>query len=429
MFRSKTKFTVLEDPLPNNVMENEPIDDAELDEKTNTFRTSDFKGCSTLLQGERMFMEDHIKRHKMKTLLPQVEYWGIFDGHGGDDVARYLEENMHDRLETELQKSSPHWSDKKHYILDKNIFTKAFEKIDDEMKKSGKFTTSGATGTVITLRKTPEGIDELYIANVGDTTCIASKKGELENLSMDHSPAITDERNRIKKAGGDVNHIRYGWDVVCGPELPMLAVSRAFGDFRGKSNSKLSKNEQIIIAEPFVSGPIDASTLDFVLLASDGVYNGSPEHTKNFILSAKANQKKIEDICKDLAKRGFESRDNIALVLIDIGLIPDNEGLKGIPYLNDTRQNQTQTDSTPKINNNETNPSGNFTSPKQNNGTNNFTTPFVSSNNDTNPNITTPIPSNATRTESKENSGHIEAKTICNFFPLIILIMSLVLKH
>ena len=60
-------------------------------------------------------------------------------------------------------------------------------------------------------------------------------------LTHDHKPTNTSEKNRILKAGGKVTNGRINNG---------LNVSRAFGDFKLKSDSKKSASEQLLISIP-----------------------------------------------------------------------------------------------------------------------------------------------------------------------------------
>ena len=185
------------------------------------------------------------------------------------------------------------------------------------MKRNKTF-SGGSTGTVVTIRRTNS--TELYIANVGDSTSIASLSGKLLILSKDHKPEDREEKKRIINAGGV---LRRGY--ACKKGAMCLAVSRAFGDFSLKDNPSLPREKQIIIVDPFVANYTVSTEWDFVLLASDGVWNGfggnvvsSYEKVKNFVLERKQKGVKIETICKDLAQASLNSRDNIAILLIYI---------------------------------------------------------------------------------------------------------------
>lgn len=74
-------------------------------------------------------------------------------------------------------------------------------------------------------------------------------------MSYDHKPKNPAEKERVIKAGGEV-------DEVDDRVNDGLNMSRAFGDFFYKSNKELSQTEQMIIALPDVKTlTIDPSKL------------------------------------------------------------------------------------------------------------------------------------------------------------------------
>lgn len=61
-----------------------------------------------------------------------------------------------------------------------------------------------------------------YVANIGDSRAVLCRGGQPLPLSIDHKPDLTEERNRIEKAGGFVKEGRVNGT---------LSLSRSFGDF------------------------------------------------------------------------------------------------------------------------------------------------------------------------------------------------------
>jgi serine/threonine protein phosphatase PrpC len=55
----------------------------------------------------------------------------------------------------------------------------------------------GSTGVIGLLAE-----DKLYIANVGDSRAVLSRKGQAIRTSVDHKPLNRDERQRIRDLGG-----------------------------------------------------------------------------------------------------------------------------------------------------------------------------------------------------------------------------------
>ena len=81
---------------------------------------------------------------------------------------------------------------------------------------------AGCTASVVLITR-----DQIYCANAGDSRTVISKNDgkQSEALSYDHKPNDEVELNRIKSAGEKVRRGRI---------RGLLAVSRAFGDFKYK---------------------------------------------------------------------------------------------------------------------------------------------------------------------------------------------------
>jgi serine/threonine protein phosphatase PrpC len=71
----------------------------------------------------------------------------------------------------------------------------------------------------------------LYVANAGDSRCVAGIGGKAVALSIDHKPTLSREKQRVIKAGFSVN----GEGRIDGN----LNLSRSLGDLKYKKNKKL----------------------------------------------------------------------------------------------------------------------------------------------------------------------------------------------
>ncbi|GJY69828.1 acyl transferase/acyl hydrolase/lysophospholipase, partial [Tanacetum coccineum] len=83
--------------------------------------------------------------------------------------------------------------------------------------------------------------NQLVVANVGDSRCVISRKGEAYNLSRDHKPGLEVDRDRILKAGGFIHAGRVNGS---------LNLTRAIGDMEFKQNKFLSAEKQILQTTP-----------------------------------------------------------------------------------------------------------------------------------------------------------------------------------
>ena len=167
----------------------------------------------------------------------------IFDGHGGNVISSYLQNNFHYEFKEMLN------SNKK---LD---FFELFETIDIKIKKLPYSYYQGSTACVVYI--TIENNKKiLYCANVGDTRCLLTQPKFAKLLSSDHKVDNNKERERIIKSGGIINEGRI---------FGHINLSRAFGDWQFKDFG--------LISLPHVS-KIEISNDDqYVIIASDGVWD------------------------------------------------------------------------------------------------------------------------------------------------------------
>ncbi|KAG5048341.1 hypothetical protein JHK85_009444 [Glycine max] len=119
-------------------------------------------------------------------------------------------------------------------------------------------------------------------------------------VSRDHKPDQTDERQRIEEAGGFV--MWAGTWRVGG----VLAVSRAFGD-------RLLK--QYVVADPEIQEEKVDSSLEFLILASDGLWDVvSNEEAVAMIKPIEDAEEAAKRLMQEAYQRG--SADNITCVVV-----------------------------------------------------------------------------------------------------------------
>ena len=183
------------------------------------------------MQGWRRSMED---AHIMALdIIPGVSVMGVFDGHGGQEVALYVEWHFVDELKkTDAFKKSNY---KQALIdtfltIDKNVVSdagkKELQKISQKNGSSGASGNdlpfqAGCTACVALLTQT-----EIYVANAGDTRCVIASKGTAKDLSIDHKPDMAAEKRRVERGGGFVEEGRVNG---------IIAISRALGDWEYKN--------------------------------------------------------------------------------------------------------------------------------------------------------------------------------------------------
>lgn len=217
--------------------------------------------CSSM-QGWRVNMEDaHIAQTGVKE---GVAVFGVFDGHGGKEVAKYCSKFFVDAL----KKNEAFVAGDYKKALEQN-FLKMDEMIlapegqeqlrllKEEAEVGGSF--AGCTANVCLVTK-----EQIYCANAGDSRAIVLfEDGETKPLSTDHKPDVPAEKERIQNAGGYVRDGRVNDN---------LNLTRAIGDFEYKKNSEMPPEKQIITAFPDVLVTKLEKKPRLLVLGCDGIW-------------------------------------------------------------------------------------------------------------------------------------------------------------
>lgn len=206
--------------------------------------------------------------------------FGVMDGHGGEQVARYCERH----LPGEICKGSP--DDIPGSML------QSFHRMDEMLRDPDNlselrsmWSTSRATANVALKSwfAHPDSIgatavlaivrpDRIVVANVGDSRAVLCRGGRVEDLSEDHKPNMPRERERIARAGGVVEVQHFGpitqYRVNGG-----LNLSRSIGDLAYKRNRDLPPPDQLISATPDVRTFKRQATDEFMVICCDGIWD------------------------------------------------------------------------------------------------------------------------------------------------------------
>ena len=254
-------------------------------------------------------MEDSHTHHCGPEYLEATEpcLFGVFDGHGGDECARFLAHNLCPAI-------SAHAS---FFEDPQKALEEAFATIDARYCHLAQQLDleDGSTATVLMLQANEKtGALRYFLACTGDSRAILVRKdGTTKCLVEDHNPNREDERERIRKDGGEVLY-----DVdneifrVASANGGGLAVTRAFGDYHFKP---------FVTAHPEVAKG-DVSDQDaFICLASDGLWNDLSNDEVGQALLSKGPREGVEYVIEEAFARG--SDDNITVVVVDLQLARD----------------------------------------------------------------------------------------------------------
>ncbi|PIN21453.1 Serine/threonine protein phosphatase [Handroanthus impetiginosus] len=189
-------------------------------------------------------MEDYHVAKFVQFQGRELGLFAIFDGHLGDSVPAYLQKHLF----SNILKEEDFWTDPSRSIA------KAYERTDQAILSHspdlGRGGSTAVTAILVNGRL-------LWVANVGDSRGVLSRRGKAIQMTVDHEPNT--ERGSIENRGGFVSNMPGDVARVNG----QLAVSRAFGDKNLKTH--LRSDPDITNAE------IDADT-DLLILASDGLW-------------------------------------------------------------------------------------------------------------------------------------------------------------
>eukprot|EP00825_Cyclidium_porcatum_P049437 TRINITY_DN8545_c0_g1_i2.p1 TRINITY_DN8545_c0_g1~~TRINITY_DN8545_c0_g1_i2.p1 ORF type:complete len:300 (+),score=67.86 TRINITY_DN8545_c0_g1_i2:125-1024(+) len=285
------------------------------------FKSVKYAACS--MQGWRTGMED---AHIIYVDQAQEIYiFGVFDGHGGKEVAKFVEKHFVE----ELQKNK-NFIEKNFEQALKENFSKIDELLgtvegkkelmqvkngqEDEKLDQGfqQESYAGCTANVIILYQ-----NKLYVANAGDSRSVLSSQGKVVELSQDHKPDLDKEKERIKNAGGFIADGRINGN---------LNLSRAIGDLEYKKNKSLSEDQQLIISVPDIKVHSVITEDEFFLIGCDGIFEvKTNQEIIDFIRDKLIKKEKLEDILCDLLEwivaldtvSGFGC-DNMTSILITL---------------------------------------------------------------------------------------------------------------
>ncbi|TKY58082.1 phosphatase 2C 16 [Spatholobus suberectus] len=211
----------------------------------------------------QMLIGDRVLDGINKSFSQQMtHFFGVYDGHGGSQVAKYCRDRIHLALAEEIEfvKEGLINGSIKDGCQDqwKKAFTNCFLKVDAEV--GGKVNnepvapeTVGSTAVVAVVCSS-----HIMVANCGDSRAVLCRGKEPMALSVDHKPNRDDEYARIEAAGGKV--FQWNGHRVFG----VLAMSRSIGDRYLKP---------WIIPEPEVTFLPRTKDDECLILASDGLWD------------------------------------------------------------------------------------------------------------------------------------------------------------
>jgi len=262
---------------------------------------------SSCMQGWRVSMEDaHTTILKLEG-KDGFSFFGVYDGHGGQNVAKYSGEQLHRRIAADEAFTRNDFK-----VAIKNGFLGT----DNDLRRDPEYMNDPSGCTAITALITSE--DKVFVGNAGDSRAILSANGEAKPLSFDHKPVNRSESTRIVAAGGFVEFGRVNGS---------LALSRALGDFEFKQNGSLSPEYQIVTSDPEIVEHDLKENDEFIVLACDGIWDCmTSEEVVDFVSREIAQNYPLDRVCEDLMERclapdseiGGVGCDNMTVIIVGI---------------------------------------------------------------------------------------------------------------
>lgn len=269
------------------------------------------------LRGPRTYQEDeYLSMSQLNDCMgwserggkqtPKQSIFAIFDGHGGKMASRQARIHLH-----RLFLSHPEMLESPTTALF-DAFIEADKLINEYAEKCGE--ESGTTAIVALIRD-----NRVWVANVGDSQGVLSRGGVAFEVSNIHSPSRSDEKARISAGRGAV--VWLGTWRVNG----VMAVSRSLGDNRLKN---------LLIASPEISEYVLQASDDFLLLATDGLWDVvSPQEAVDYVhatlkkasgsspAALDALRHELPELLCNLALEK-QSKDNVSVVIVWFHFLP-----------------------------------------------------------------------------------------------------------
>ena len=275
-----------------------------------------FKQCNCVLEysfredqniDSEMVMEDKSKSIENFNNDKNQMVFEIFDGHGGDEISTYLQNNLAQIYKQNLLLN------KGNIILS---LKNAFRDADDEMRNQLNIDGLGSTGTLVHIKWETENDLVVYSANVGDSRVSLISPEHIIRLSYDHRTTDEKERKRILESGLEIIDERINGTLM---------LTRIFGNYEYKNINENEEDENDIdnnkglICEPFISKiNIDLNIENqFLILASDGIWDIITEEEIQQIIQKYQDTQQICSIAIKKCLRN-EAWDNMSIFAIKL---------------------------------------------------------------------------------------------------------------
>jgi serine/threonine protein phosphatase PrpC len=256
------------------------------------------------LQGKREQNEDQhvhiININNENQSMNPINFFAVFDGHGGKAVSKYLKDNLPPFFVNRFNKEIYQKPD-----TASKYFIKVYDLIQNKMKNEHPRAVQycGSTACVGIQYKDSDDKDRLWMLNVGDSRAVKCNKLNIaEQLTQDHKPNSPEEKARIEQLGGKIEFDGVDWRVKD------LSLSRAFGDL---------ECTPYVTHLPQIYRYKISSSDKFIVFACDGLWDVmSNQDVVDYIIELEKNNFK-GNYAKNLAEHALKkgSLDNITTIV------------------------------------------------------------------------------------------------------------------
>lgn len=258
------------------------------------------------LQGKRDSNEDqHFNiiniDNKNKSLHP-ITYMGVFDGHGGKLVSKFLKANLPKYI---LKKSYTNIYQEKNNIVSK-FFDKLYDKMQTKLIRDHPIAAKRCGSTALSgiYYKDKNKNPMFWVVNVGDSRgVLCNYKDKTVSLSKDHKPNSVTEKKRIEKLGGKIKFDGVDW------RIKDLSLSRAFGDL---------DTSPYVTHKPEIYRVRLNKKDKFIIFACDGLWDVVSNSSAVKFVNRLLNSKYKGNISKKLAEHAIKegSHDNVTVSIL-----------------------------------------------------------------------------------------------------------------
>ena len=258
------------------------------------------------LQGLRETNEDQhvyfINLDGEEKKINNINFVGVFDGHGGKIVSKFLKKNMPKHFAKKCD-SSVYTNSKSASKLLNGIFNDVQDKLKKNHPRAVNYTGSTALCGIISKHPTSNK-NILWIANVGDSRAVmCNNKGETIQLSQDHKPNSSNEKKRIEQLGGTIKYDGSDW------RINDLSLSRAFGDL---------ESIPYITHLPQIFKYYLNKSNKFIIFACDGLWDVFSNKNAVAYVNSLIKKKYKGNYAKKLSEKAIKegSSDNVTVVVL-----------------------------------------------------------------------------------------------------------------